>query len=166
MRDRPAVAAMLAATALAIALTVGADRAAGPVGLLAAAALLALAVALRGGGHGAVALAVVLLAAAYAVRLEVLHAGLDLFAPLVAGALGLVAELASWSLRSRAEPAPERPVTRARATGVAAVALGGTAVAGVVLAAATVEVGSSPAATVVGAAAAAVLLVVAVVATR
>jgi hypothetical protein len=164
--DRPASASVAVAIALGVALAIGAGRATAAVALLATAAVLALAVALRGGGHGALAVAVLLLAAAYAVRLDVLHARLDIATPLVAAALALVAELGSWSLRARVEPVAERAVVAARARGVALIALGGATLAGVVLAAATVDVGSSPVATVVGAAAAAALLTVAVLASR
>jgi hypothetical protein len=159
-------AAVGTALALGAALAIGAGRAAAPVALLAAGGVLTLAIALRGRGHGALAVAVLLLAAAYIVRLEVLDARLDLFAPLVAAALALVAELGSWSLRTRAEPAAEPAVVAARARGVAVVVLGGATLAGVVLAASTLDVGSSPVATVVGAAAAAALLGVAALASR
>jgi hypothetical protein len=158
MTRRTALAALAGATLLAAALALGAGRALAPVALLDVAGLAILVLALRHGRYGALALALLLLAAAYTVRLEIRHADVDLSAPLVAGALALVAELASWSLRARVEPVAERAVSLARARTAIALALGGTALAGLVLAAATLDVGSSPLVTVVGVVAVGVLL--------
>jgi hypothetical protein len=100
-----------------------------------------------------------LLGVSYVVGLLVGRHVLDEAAPLVAAALLLCAELATWSLEERKRVHAERRFWVARARAVAFLVLGGLAAAALVVAVAATPYGGGLAWTVLGAAAAAAVVV-------
>jgi len=116
--------------------------------------LVFLALVLLRGMHELLPWAVVCLVAAYTVSLVVHGASVDERAPLVATALLLGTELASWSLEERNAIAAEPPVRRARIVALALLAGGGLATSALVIAAAAAPTARGLVWTVAGAAAA------------
>ena len=95
-----------------------------------------------------------LLAAAYGVAIAVHGSGVDEGAPLVAVGLFLCGELAAWSLDERFAIPAERAVVLGRATALGLLALAGLGAAALVVALAATSAGGGLAWTTVGAAAA------------
>ena len=115
--------------------------------------LLVFAYALVRGQVAAIAPALALQGAAYTIALLVHGRALDQGAPLVAAALLLAGELASWSISERDAIAAERSVWTSRAVGVTSLTLGGLALATLVVALAAAPVGGGLGWTTLGAAA-------------
>jgi hypothetical protein len=109
-----------------------------------------------------VASPVALLGVAYAIALIVHGSGVDDAAPLVAVALFLCAELASWSIDERLRIPAERKVVAARALALGGLALASLAIASLAVALAAAPAGSGLAWTVLGAASAVAVVWVAV----
>jgi hypothetical protein len=97
---------------------------------------------------------VLLVGAAYALTIVVHHGGVDAAAPLVGAGLLLCAELAAWSCQEQPAVRAARSVVRARAVGVALLAVGGLGVSGLVVALAAAPVGGGLGWTLLGALAA------------
>jgi hypothetical protein len=115
--------------------------------------LLVLAYALARSQVAAVAPALALQGVAYTIALLVHGRALDQGAPLVAAALLLAGELASWSISERDAIAAERSVWTSRGIGVTGLTLGGLAVATLVVALAAAPAGGGLGWTTLGAAA-------------
>ena len=98
--------------------------------------------------------AIVLLAAGYAGSLFLGHPQLDVSAPLVAGGLVLVAELAYLALELRPAVVAERGLLLRRSVVIGALALGSTAAGGAVLGAGALPAGGNLAWEAIGVAAA------------
>ena len=86
--------------------------------------------------------------------------GINQWAPVVAGALLTIAELAYWSLELRSRTQDAERLTERRAGLVAALGVGSVALGGFVLAATSVQLGTGITADLVGAAAAVAALAV------
>jgi hypothetical protein len=145
-----------AGLAAAIALTADAHRLA--LALIGAAAVLLLAVSLAASLPSFIPWPLVLLAAEYAWSLG--GGGIDPLAPLVAGALLVIAELSYWSLELRSRTHDADRLTERRAGLIAALGIGSVALGGLVLAATSVRVGTGIATDLVGVAAAVAALAV------
>ena len=104
------------------------------------AAVALLALALATGAASLLAWPLVLLGGAYVLSLA--DGPVDQWAPVYAGALVATAELAYWSLELRGRAADVEQLTERRAGLIVALAVGATAVGGVVLAATAVQLGS------------------------
>jgi hypothetical protein len=153
------VAALVAASALALAaLAQGAGAWTGPLGALGAAGVVLVAFALVRGRAGLVGPALILLAAAYAVRLEALDPGLQGRTPLAAAALVAAGELAYLSISLRLPVAQERGLVAGRVAFAAFEAIGAGLVAALVLAAAGLPAAGGAAGDALGVGAAAVAL--------
>ena len=94
------------------------------------------------------------LGTAYSLTLVTHRRGVDEVAPLVAGGLLLVAELATWSCAERREIRVERRVLVARGVAIAMLVVGGVAVSALVLGLAAAPVGGGLGWTILGAASA------------
>lgn len=123
-------------------------------GALAAAGAVFLLVALARAEAALVAWPVACLGTAYAIALVVQGGSTDGAAPLVAVALFLCAELASWSIDEKLAIPAERAVVARRATALGGLALVALVVAALVVALASAPVGSGLAWTILGAASA------------
>jgi hypothetical protein len=87
-------------------------------------------------------------------------AGIDQYAPLLAGALLVIAELAYWSLELRSRTQDGERLTERRAGLIASLGIGAVALGGLVLAATSVQLGTGISADLVGVAAAVAALAV------
>jgi hypothetical protein len=125
---------------------------------LAAAALVLLALGLAWPFPSLLPWPLVVLAGAYAWKLG--DGGLDQWAPVYAGGLLAIAELAYWSVELRGRARDTERLTERRLALIAALALLSVAAGGLVLAATSVRIGGGVAADLVGAAAAVVALAV------
>jgi hypothetical protein len=140
----------------AVALTAGHDRLA--FGGLALAALVLLALGIASPLPSLLPWPVAILAAAYAWKLG--NGGVDQWAPVYAGGLLAVAELAYWSIELRGRWQDAERLTERRAALIAALALASVAAGGLVLAATSVRIGSGIATDLLGVAAAVAALAV------
>jgi hypothetical protein len=140
-------AAGLAAT---IAVTAQAHRL--ELALVGAAAVLLLVVAVAGARPSLIPWPLVLLGAAYAGNLG--GGRIDEWAPLVAGALLVIAELSYWSLELRGSTPDADRLSERRAGLIAVLGIGSVSLGGLVLAATSIRVGTGIAADLVGVAAA------------
>jgi hypothetical protein len=153
-----ALASLLGAAAIggAVSLTAGHDRLA--FGGLALAALLLLALGLASPLPSLLPWPVAILAGGYAWKLG--DGGIDQWAPVYAGGLLVVAELAYWSIELRGRSQDAERLTERRAALIAALGLAAVAVGGLVLAATSLRIGSGIATDVLGIAAAVAALAV------
>ena len=103
-------------------------------------AVVLLALALASGSSSLVPWPLVLLGGAYVLSLG--DGPVDQWAPVYAGALLATAELAYWSLELRGHAADVEQLTERRGGLIAALAIGATAVGGLVLAATALRLGS------------------------
>jgi hypothetical protein len=130
------------------------DSTAAPAtGGLAGVGVLVLVYALVRGHEAAVAPSLALLGFGYTVATLAHGHGIDQAAPLVAVALLLAGELAAWSIAERDAITADRFVWSSRAVGVAGLALGGLAIATLVVALSAAPAGGGLGWTVLGAAA-------------
>lgn len=166
METRPPVRARVATGALALvpaaALAIAAARGTGawtwPLAVVGCAGIVLAAIALVRGRAGLVGPALILLAAAYAARLEALDPGLQGRAPLAAAALVAAGELAYLSIALRLPVAQERGLVVGRAAMAGSEALGAALVAALVLAAAGLPAAGGAGGDALGVIAAAVAL--------
>jgi hypothetical protein len=140
----------------AIALSTDVHRLA--LGLVGAAAVMLLALAVALSFPSRIPWPLVLLAGEYAWSLG--GGGIDQLSPVLAGALLVIAELAYWSLELRSRTHDGERLTERRAGLIAALGIGSVALGGLVLAATSVELGSGISADLVGVAAAVAALAV------
>jgi uncharacterized membrane protein len=153
-----ALASLLGAAGVgaSIALTAGANRLA--LGGLALAGVVLLAVGLARPFPSLLPWPVVILAGAYAWKLG--DGGVDQWAPVYAGGLLAVAELAYWSIELRGRAQEAERLTERRAALIATLALASVAASGLVLAATSVRIGSGVATDLLGVAAAVAALAI------
>ncbi len=143
---------MLGAGGVAAVVALTADSYVPELGLIGIAAVLLLALAVATGLPSLIPWPLVLLAAEYALKLG--GGPVDQWAPVYAGALVGIAELAYWSLELRGRAQDAERLTERRAGLIVSLAVGAVAVGGLVLAATSLRIGSGIAVDVVGALAA------------
>ena len=151
-------AALVPATALAIAAAWGTGEWTWPLAAVGAAGVALVAVALVLGRAGLVGPALILLATAYAARLEALDPGLQGRAPLAAAELVAAGELAYLSIALRLPVAQQRGLVALRVALAGLEALGAALVAALVLAAAGLPAAGGASGDALGVVAAAVAL--------
>jgi hypothetical protein len=134
------VFAVLVAAGIALSTVHRADAHHIPLLILGGAAVLLLALSLAAGSTSLLPWPLVLLGAAYALSLA--DGPIDQWAPVYAGAFLLAAELAYWSLELRGRADDVEQLTERRAGMIVALTIGAIALAGLVLAATAIRVGS------------------------
>jgi hypothetical protein len=149
---------VLGAAGLAAANALTADAHRLGLALVGAAAVLLLVVGLAAARPSLIPWPLVLLAAEYA--WSVGGGPIDQWAPLVAGALLVIAELSYWSLELRGSSPDGNRLTERRAGLIAALGIGAVALGGLVLAATAIRLGTGIAADLIGVAAAVAALAV------
>ena len=122
------------------------------LGVIAIAAVVLLALAVAAGFPSLIAWPLVLLAAEYALKLG--GGPVDQWAPVYAGTLVGIAELAYWSLELRGRAQSAERLTERRAGLIVTLAVGSVAAGALVLAATSLRIGSGIVVDVVGVAAA------------
>jgi hypothetical protein len=147
-----ALAALLGAAGIGASLALTADAYRPEFGALTLAAVVLLALGLVGPLPSLLPWPLVILAAAYAWKLG--GGGVDQWAPVYAGGLLVVAELAYWSIELRGRAQDAERLTERRAALIATLALVAVGAGGLVLAATSLRIGSGVVTDLLGVAAA------------
>ena len=157
---------MLGAAAVAAVVALTAHSYAPELGLIGAAAVLLLVLAVAAGLPSLIPWPLVLLAAEYALKLG--GGSVDQWAPIYAGALVGIAELAYWSLELRGRAQDAERLTERRVGLIVALAVGAVGAGALVFAATSLRIGSGIAVDILGALAAigAIAVLAAVARTR